>query len=56
MYSKMSSKIPREKIEKVLMINVFIKSGTIKAFIVPFERKLHNVLVNLAQILTNNPL
>jgi hypothetical protein len=40
-----SSKIPREKIEKVLMINVFIKSGTIKAFIVPFERKLHNVLI-----------
>ncbi len=54
--SKVNTKIPREKIKKVLMINVFIKSGMIETFIIPFERKLHNVLVNLAQVLTNNPL
>jgi hypothetical protein len=28
----------------------------INTFIVPFERKLQKVLVNLAQISTNNPL
>jgi len=38
------------------MINSFIISGTIDAFIVPFERKLQKMPVNLAQISPNNPL
>jgi hypothetical protein len=38
------------------MINCFITSEMIDAFIVPFEGKLSKVLVNLAQILPNNSL
>jgi hypothetical protein len=49
-----STRIPKEKIIKDFTINFFITSGTINTFIAPFEGKLHNVLVNLAQILTNN--
>jgi len=54
--SKMRTKIPKEKIRKVLMINNFITSGMIITFVVPFTGKLHNVFVNFTQILTNNPL
>jgi hypothetical protein len=49
-------KIPREKIIKVFKINIFITSGMIDLFIAPFEGKLHNVFINLTQILTNNPM
>jgi hypothetical protein len=38
------------------MIMFLITNETIDTFIAPFEGKLHNVLFNLAQILTNNPL
>jgi hypothetical protein len=54
--SKVSCRILREKIKKVLMRSFLIKNGTIKVFIETFEGKLHYVLVNLAQISTNNPL
>jgi hypothetical protein len=47
--SKVSIKIPSEKIRKVLMINNFIMSGTFKAFIIPFIRKLDIVLVKFVR-------
>lgn len=52
----MKPKIPREKIIKVFRINIFITSWMIDSFIAPFEGKLHNVFINLTQILTNNPM
>ncbi len=38
------------------MIKKVYQNWTIKAFNVPFEGKLHYVLVNFAQISTNKPL
>jgi hypothetical protein len=46
--SKVNSRIPREKIKKVFMMNSFIKSGMIEVFTETFEGKLHYVIVNLA--------
>jgi hypothetical protein len=51
-----SIRISREKIKKVFVINCFLTSWMIDTFIVPLERKLQKVFVNLAQISTNNPL